>query len=208
MANRYFDASPISPEHPRLRAWSSYRRAPGVVRLEVDVRRERQAFGFGPATLYVDFLDVDGEILRQDEAAWEPELDGWLVREGIKARSEESEALRTSLRLRGRLYSILKRYGDGYFNTLLIHVLKSGPLSEDPSVRDILSNIHEYQPDDGGKLAERVAEVESVFMGIARELMISLAYERAVAERIFADAIVQYLDERFHVTERRQLFGR
>lgn len=207
MANKYFDNPPVQPEHPRLRAWRSYRKAASVTGVKVEVRREHEAFGYGPARLYVDFM-AGGEIQRQDDATWEEELDNWLVTEGARAPTVESEVTRTMLRLSSRLSAILRQVNDGYFRSLLIHTIKEGPLGQSESVQKILANLREGPPYDGGKLAARMQEMESVFTSIARELTDKLKYERDLAERIFADAVAQYLDERFHVTERIRLFGR
>lgn len=208
MTNRYFDEPRAPAEHPRLRAWSAYLRAANVVRAEVDVRRAREAFGFGEATLYVDFVNASGVPERQESAAWEEDLDVWLVAQGVRARSPEVETLRTMLRLRDRLYRLLFKYGDGYFNALVVHVVKNGPLADDESVRKVLANLHANKPYDGGTLAQRVEEADAVLTRTAHELTGKLKYERPDAERILADAVAMYLDERFHVTERLRIFGR
>lgn len=207
MSNKYFDAPPVEAEHPRLRAWRSYRRATGVTGIVVEARREREAFGYGPARLYVDFMAGE-EIHRQDDAAWEQELDNWLVNEGARTQTPGGEVTRTMLRLSSRLAAVLRQVGDGYFRSLLIRAVKAGPLGQSESVRKILADLREGTPYDDGKLASRMAEVDSVFTSIARELTDKLKYERDVAEEIFADAVAQYLDERFHVTERIRMFGR
>lgn len=209
MTNPYFDDSPVPVEHPRLRAWRSYQSATRFDRVEIEVRRQLGAFGFGVPTLYVDFVAKDGTPQHQDHHAWDVELDDWLVTQGARARTEDNEVLRTSLRVRDHLYPLLLRYGEGYFNTLVVYVTRSGPLAEEEPVRDLLANLRrENAPYDGGTLAERKAAVEAVFKRIAHELTGKLQYERPAAERILARAVAMYLDERFHVTERIRHFGR
>ncbi len=77
--NKYFDAPPGRPEHPRVRAWRSYRKDPSVDHVGVEVLRERDGLTLRSARLFVSFYRQDGEILRQDEAPWEPELETWLM---------------------------------------------------------------------------------------------------------------------------------
>ncbi len=208
MANRYFDtqAAPAGP--PRLRAWRSYQKAPGITRIEVDVSREQEGFGYGPATLHVFFLDAEGAVLRHDEALWEDALDVWLLSQGARARDQATETLRASIRLRARFRTIQRQVGEGYFNSLVVCAILNGPLGEDHEVMETVRHIHALQPYDGGKVAQYLEEADQVLTGIAHELTDQLGYERPVAERIFADAVAMYLDERFHVSERLALFGR
>lgn len=207
MSNKYFDDPPVQAEHPRLRAWRSYRRASSVTGIVVEARREREAFGYGPARIYVDFMAGE-EIHRQDDAAWEQELDNWLVDEGARAQTPGGEVTRTMLRLSSRLAAVLRQVGDGYFRSLLIRTIKAGPLGQSESVRKVLADLREGTPYDDGKMTARGQEIDTVFASIARELTDKLRYERGVAEEIFAAAVAQYLDERFHVTERIRMFGR
>ena len=157
----------------------------GVTGIVVEARREREAFGYGPARLYVDFMAGE-EIHRQDDAAWEQELDNWLVNEGARTQTPGGEVTRTMLRLSSRLAAVLRQVGDGYFRALLIRTVKDGPLGQSESVCKILADLREGTPYDDGKLAARIAEVDSVFTSIARELTDKLKYERDVAEEIFA----------------------
>jgi hypothetical protein len=177
--------------------------------MSVELRREREPFGLGPARIYLDFVAADGTTLNQDEVDWEWDLDTWLVTEHVKARDHENEAERMSLRLRHGFQPIQRKVGDGYFNALLNVVVREGPYAKDDRVRTVLEHIHEYRPYGGGDLDERVTQVHAVFHERGRELVDreKLGYETDIADGILANAIAQYLDERFHVTSRLQLFG-
>lgn len=208
--NKYLDEALPRIEHPRIRLWRARQRLPGVERMSLELRREAEPFALGPARIYLDFVAADGTPLAQDTVDWEWELDTWLVTEHVKARNEKNEAERMSLRLRHGFQPIQRKVGDGYFNSLLNYVVRQGPFADDDRVRTVLNHIHENRPYVSGHFDELVTQVDAVFIQRGRELVDRdmLRYERDVAEGILANALAQYLDERFHVTSRLQLFGR
>lgn len=70
------------------------------------------------------------------------------------------------------------------------------------SKKDVLAN----RPYTGGSSYEDCLDMfNSVVSGRAEELVGPLKYERPTAEEILAGALAHYLDERFTVTNRRQL---
>lgn len=154
--------------------------------------------------MFVTFYRADGDIFRgPDEAEWELELDDWLVKEHVRARDEANEKLRFSLRLKAAMRPIAARFGDGYFNSVLVHLLREGPFASHPALAETLGSIHEYEAGGGSR-----RDCEELFdheLGVAAQALMSLYADRAVAEDILAGAIAQYLDDRFHVTERRLL---
>jgi hypothetical protein len=202
--NNYFDTPAEAPEHPKIRAWSAWKS--GSQRTELEIRRPREGLAFLPARMYVTFY-VDGAIQRQDETEWELELDTWLLKEHVKARDEANETLRFALRLKAAFRSIAIRFGDGYFNSVMVHQLRGGPLGRVAPLAEMLSAIHEYEAAGGSKDdCEQLIDFEITVA--AKALLRLYGGERIVAERILTRALAQYLDERFHVTERRQLgFG-
>lgn len=208
MASKYFPAAAeatSAPEHPRIRSWISYRaKAGGPIR--VQVWREHQAFGSGPPSLHVDFLDPQKNLVHQAEAPWSAVLDNWLVDQGATAITAADEALRFSLRLKESYAPLWQEWGDGYFNSVLVHTLREG-LAEDASVRATLSAITEYRPNDGPRLARSIQDIDAVVSARARELVASLKYDRATAESILGAAVATYLNDRFHIGERHHLLG-
>jgi len=204
-ANKYFDSPAPRPEHPRIRAWRSYKKAPEVDHVGVEVRREREGLTVLPARLFVFFYRKDGEIARQDEALWEPELEAWLI-DDQKARAStlDNEKLRFSLLLKPALRSILIRYGDGYFNAVLIAALRDGPFRAHPAVADMLRNIHEELPGGGSRL-DCQQLIDHEFASAAQRLLKLYDGARAAAEDILGGAIAGYLDDRFSVTNRKLL---
>ena len=206
-SNKYFDERAPVPEHPRTRAWGSYKNRPEVDRGELEIRRHREGLTYLPTRMFVTFYDPAGALVRQDEAEWELELDSWLVKEHVKAKDEDTEKLRFALRLKAALRPIAVRFGDGYFNSVLVHLLRGGPFGGREPLAQVLGAIVEYEAAGGSRLdCEQLIDYE---IGVAaRELLSLYDNHRALAEDILIGAIAQYLDDRFHVTDRRQLgFG-
>jgi hypothetical protein len=157
-----------------------------------------------PARIFVFFYREDGEIARQDEAPWELDLESWLIEEErARAVSIDNEKLRFSLLLKPALRPILIRYGDGYFNAVLVAALRAGPFGRNPEVADMLRSIHEDQPARGSR--EDCEQLIDHELAAAARRILSLYDDRAVAEDILAGAIARYLDDRFSVSNSRAL---
>ena len=203
--NKYFDSPTQRPEHPRVRAWRSYRKDPSVHYVEVEVRRKREGLFVLPARLFVFFCSEDGEVVRTDETAWESELESWLIdKEKARAATIDNEKLRFSLLLKPALRPIPVRYGDDYFNSVLVTGLKEGPFGTHTEIVDVLRDIHEYPP-AGGSLLDCQELIDFEFATMAKRLLELYDDDRATAEDILGGAIARYLDDRFSVSDRRQL---
>jgi hypothetical protein len=203
-SNKYFDEPASAPEHPRIRAWSSYKNHPAVNHVELEIRRQREGLTYLPTRMFVTFLGPGGASFRQDEAEWELELDSWLLKEHVKAKDEDNEKLRFALRLKAALRPIAVRFGDGYFNSVLVYLIRGGPFGGREPLAQVLRAIYEHEAAGGSRLdCEQLIDYE---IGVAaRELLNLYDNNRALAEDILIGAIAQYLDDRFHVTDRRQL---
>lgn len=200
-SNKYFDEPGLAPEHPRIRAWRSYKN--NSSRVELEIRRQREGLSYLPTSMVVIFYGADGAISHHDVTEWDLELDSWLVAEHVKAKDEGNEKLRFSLRLKAVFRPIAIRFGDGFFNSVLIYLLRGGPFANHQALAQVLGEIHEYEAAGGSKIdCEELIDYE--IKVVARELMCLYA-DRAVAEEILAGAIAQYLDDRFHITEGRLL---
>ena len=200
-SNKYFDEPGSAPEHPRIRAWRSFKN--NSSRVELEIRRQRDGFAYLPTRMFVTFHGADGCLPRLDETEWDLELDSWLVTEHVKAKDEDNEKLRFSLRLKAAFHPIAIRFGDGFFNSVLVHLLRDGPFASHQSLAQVLDEIHEY-PAGGGSKGDCEELIEYELRVAAMELM-GLHANRAVAEEILAGAVAQYLDDRFHITEGRLL---
>ncbi len=174
--------------------------------MKVQVWRERQSFGAAPATLIVDFLDGDDNILEQSTALWSIELDNWLVDQGACAISLPAEALRFSLRLKHGFGALWRDWGDGYFNAVLYQATKSG-FSDDAGVRAVLSSIAPYRANPSDQLGRKLDDVDAVLRARGAELTQWLNYDAPTANTILGAAVATYLSDRFHVGDRHRLFG-
>jgi len=201
--NKYFDTPAEAPEHPKIRAWSAWKS--GSQRVELEIHRLREGLAFFPTRMIVTFY-ADGTIRHQDDTEWELELDTWLLKEHVKARDEANETLRFALRLKATFRPIAIRFGDGRFNSVIIHQLRSGPLGGCAPLAGVLAAIHEYETADSSMKHDCEQLIDFEITVAAKALLSLYDNDRAVAERILTGALAQYLDERFHVTERRQ-FG-
>jgi hypothetical protein len=200
-SNKYFDEPGPAPEHPRIRAWRSYKN--NASRIELEIRRRSEGLSYLPTSMFVRFYGADGAISHHDETEWDLELDSWLVAEHVKATNADNEQLRFSLRLKAAFRPIVIRFGDGLFNSVLISLLRGGPFANHQALAQVLGEIHEYEAAGGSKTdCEELIDYE--IKVIARDLMCLYA-DRAVAEELLAGAIAQYLDDRFHITEGRLL---
>jgi len=199
--NKYFDTPPAAPEHPKIRAWSGWRAT--SQRVELEVRRPREGFAFRAPRMYVTFYAADGTS-RQDETEWELELDTWLLEQHVKARDVVNETLRFALRFKAAFRPIAIRFGDGFFNSVLVYQLRGGPLGNTEPLAGLLGEIHEYKAAGGSRYdCEQLIDFE---ITVAAQALLSLYdNDRTAAENILIAALAQYLDERFHITERRQL---
>ncbi|MCE9572483.1 MAG: hypothetical protein K8W52_04945 [Deltaproteobacteria bacterium] len=199
--NKYFDTQAEAPEHPRIRAWSSF--SAHAQRVDLEIRRPREGLAFGPARMFVTFYDAGGSIDQQDEAEWELELDNWLLKQHVKARDEANETRRFALRFKAAFRPISIRFGDGFFNSVLVYHLRGGPYGGVEPLAQVLRAIHEYEAAGGSK--NDCEELIVFEITVAARSLLGL-YDRAEAEPILIAALAQYLDERFHITERRD-FG-
>jgi hypothetical protein len=197
-----FGASPDASSHPKLRFWKQRKAQADVNEVRCEVRRPRDLIGYKPAKLYVHFFAPGGSELLCDEADWDDELNAGLIEMGVKAIDDENEAQRFSLGLRAALRPAERRYGDGFFNAVLVEWVRDSPFAEVELVREILPHVHANRPYRGhGTSYEECRElVETAIRAGALELTEGLHYPRGEAERILAGAIAQYLDERFSVS--------
>ncbi|HEY4242752.1 MAG TPA: hypothetical protein VGM88_23210 [Kofleriaceae bacterium] len=197
VTNKYFDTPAQAPEHPRIRAWSSWMTS--AARTELELRR----LPHRPARMYVTFFAVDGKIARQDDTEWDIELDSWLQKHHVRARDAENETLRFVLRFKAAFRPIAIRYGDGFFNSVIVHQLRGGPFGGEHPLSDVLGAIHEYEAGGGSKI-DCEEQIDFEITIAAQALLALYDNDRDTVERILVGALAQYLDERFRVSERRE----
>lgn len=203
--DRYFRSQPEAAKNPKVRFWQSMQKK--GARLQCELVRERDGLSFGPARLYVSFLDAQGEDMQTpDEVDWDSRLNDELLRIGVRAASDENEIKRFGLVLRDRLEEPEERFGDGFFNAVLIEYIDESPFAEEPAISEKRRLIQSYRAHrEGRSFAECNDAIEAIVVSCARELM-ELYGDQRRAERILASALAEYLDERFSITNR-QILG-
>lgn len=192
--DRWFD-------HPRLRHWQQLKQ--GGAQLRVEVRREQRGLlEISPPALYVTVVTGDQKHL--DEAIWIPDLDRGLIKLGVRAISDDNERLRFGIAFADAFQPAEEMVGDGFFNSVLIEVLKQGPLAK--RLEEQIAQIHVLRANhESRSYADCRDLILGAIRGRARELTRDLGYPEPQANEILAGALAIYLDDRFSITERRQL---
>lgn len=199
-----FQGSPKEAKNPKVRYWQE--RQDSGTQLKCQLVRERDGLSFGPTLLYVLFLEQNGTQKQSpDEIAWDPRINDELISMKVRAATEENESRRFALVLRDRFEEPEERFGDGFFNSVLIDYIDHSPFADLPAIQKKRAVISEYQPyKEGSSYRDCKATLHAVLVRTARELL-DLYNEQDRAEKILANALADYLDERFSITNRELL---
>jgi hypothetical protein len=96
------------------------------------------------------------------------------------------------------------RFGDGFFNAVLVHRLRGEGFGEVSPTKETLAAIHEPRPAQGEQAPICIEMVDEVLMTCNEDLK-ALSYDEATREAILVGALAYYLDERFNITNGRLL---
>ena len=177
-------------------------------RLEVDFQRKRDGLSFAPARLIVYIVDANGKRVERSSEPWDQEVNEDLIAVGARAESPSNEVERLGYALKFKLEPVEVRYGDGYFNSMLVRILEEFGFPEIPSVARCLRRISTGTPQQGSSYHNARRDIETALREAGRWLAADLEYDPEAAEQILGDAVAYYLDERFHITNRERLgFG-
>jgi len=189
-----------SAVHPLVRLVRRRREADDVPQLVIE--RDRIALGFEPARIRLIFPVQD----RIYEEQWSADLNQALIVEEIKAVDAENESVRLTLALESAFESVRVRFGEGFFSSVLVRVVRESPFASLPRFVEILPNCPVNTIDDDDRSYD---DCRAMILEILRERLGELTdvlnYGQAAAESILADALAEYLDERFTVTDRRRM---
>jgi hypothetical protein len=171
-------------------------------RVRVEVIHKRELLGFQPAQI---FIHIDGTS--PQFYPWDDELNKALLEFGAKAINEENEAIRFALTMRSDFSNIEGRYGEGFFNGVLIKMIKETFSSGNKEIEDLLKNIPVYEPaTNSNEYNDCKYYIEQALSKEAKYLLNKLDYNsREHAETILTEALAHFLDERFSVSSRREL---
>jgi len=202
----FFGATDESP-HPRLRDWKR-RLAPKNASASVEVFRPNGEFGQGKPEMYVQFKE-GGRPTHLDTVPWDDDLNAGLIVLKVKSVSPEQEAERFALGLRAAMKRIEREFGDGYFNAVLVELIKESDLARYPEIAEVMRYAYANSPYREGGAFDRYTIcrelIADAISGRAKELTRGLRYTQEEAKRILVSAIARYLDERFSVSSRREI---
>lgn len=202
-----FFEKPADLRHPRLRNWK--------LRLEqlqtsatLDVSRQETEFGQARPEMHVQFQQ-DGKLLPLETVPWDDYLNSGLIHLCVRSVSLEKEAERFALGLRAALRKAEREFGDGYFNAVLVDLIKDSDLTRHAPIAEVMTYTHANVPHREGGAYDRYTICRELIAeaigGRAKELRDVLSYPPEEAKHILVDALARYLDERFSVSSRRAL---
>lgn len=198
--NEFFNDTAEEFQHPVLKSVLDAQKSQKQVTLQI-VRR-RAMLGFQEPKLYLTI----GESDSPEEYLWDDDLNEALISNGFPMGNPEQECIRFILVLKKRFTPIEMRCGEGYFRALLVLVVKERGLSKISKISEILKYIRETNPSKDYDMYHDFYEAtEDVIKSCWQDLVKKLKYPPEKAQEILAEALAQYLDERFRVTERQNL---
>jgi hypothetical protein len=190
-------------DHPKLRYWQALATGHGVMPM-VEVTRAQEGLGFAPARLNVIVNDDHGTPITDSEP-WEPQLALTTVERGWRAPSLENEAVRFGLLLKMFFSQPEMRYGDGYFSSVLVAVLRDSDLKGAPEIAEVLKFVSVPPPLASPSKDDCVENIKAVLGRVAQHLVGPLAYTQDEAKIVVAKSLAYFLDERFSITTGRAL---
>jgi hypothetical protein len=195
-----FDSDEPEPVPPEARRWQLLSQGKPLV---CEFLRRRDGLTWGPARLQVSIPTATPPVIELP-VPWDLSLDNWLIEHKARAPSHTNEAERFGFRFNEVFQPIEQRYGDGYFNAVLVHYLRDTFVGQ-TRVMATLDEVHSYRPNESESAVDCRERIERVLAETAQTLTKTLGYQRPVAEQILSSAIAYYLDERFNISNRRFL---
>ena len=204
-----FFSTAAEPAHPRLRDWARRlppRNAAGSASMEVF--RRRGEFGPGKPEMFVQFYE-SGRETHLDQVPWDDDLNAGLIQLKVKSVSPEQEAQRFAFGLRAAMRRAEREFGDGYFNAVLVELIKESDLTWHREIAEVMKYAYANAPYREGGAFDRYTIcrdlIADAISGRAKELTHDLGYAQEKAKSILISALARYLDERFSVSSRREL---
>jgi hypothetical protein len=202
-----FFVQPAELRHPRLHNWKVRLEQPRTT-ATLEVSRQETEFGQARPEMHVQFLE-DGTLLPLETLPWDDYLNSGLIRLRVRSVSPEQEAVRFTLGLRAALRKPEREFGDGYFNAVLVDLIKDSDLTEHASIAEVMKHVYANAPHREGGAYDRYTICRELIAeaigGRAKELRDILGYQPDVAKEILVLALTHYLDERFSVSSRKAL---
>ena len=171
----------------------------------LEIYRPSATVGLIKAKIYIHRTDAKHHE-PSVEHDWDEELNAGLIELGIRAVDLENEALRFALGLRDALQNVEREYGNGYFNAVLLDLIKESDLTRYAEIGEVLQyTYHDATERDARQYHLCRDSIAFGISGRARELVHNLKYSEDEAKEILPKAIAKYIDNRFSVSSRRQM---
>ena len=174
----------------------------------VEVFRPNGEFGQGKPEMYVQFKEA-GRPTDLATVPWDDDLNAGLIVLKVKSVSPEQEAERFALGLRAAMRKIEREFGDGYFNAVLVELIKESHLDSYPDIAKVMRYAQAKVPHRESGAFDRYTICRELIAGAisgrAKELTRGLGYTQEEAKGILVSALARYLDERFSVSSRREI---
>lgn len=130
-------------EHSLLQSLHALEARADFQMAKIEVVRPRAPLGHLPAKLILHVFDqAENEIGRPRSEEWDDQLNAALIHHKARAVSVDNERIRFELGLGAALQAAEARFGDGYYNGVLIHHIQHSPFAEHPAVADVLPHVH------------------------------------------------------------------
>jgi hypothetical protein len=199
----FFQGPTDTLAHPRLRNWKDRLEQGATATLEV-VRPEA-VLGQSRPEMNLQFTEGT-KLLPLETVPWDDDLNAGLIQLQVPAGSPEQEAERFALGLRAAMRKAEREFGDGYFNAVLVDLLKDSDLTSNPKIAVVLEHAVASSPAREGRSYKPCREmITDAIRGRAQELTGPLKYSQDEAKQILVVALARYLDDRFSVSARRRL---
>jgi hypothetical protein len=200
-----FFSRPADVLHPRVRNWKARLKEPGV-KATLEVSRLEMDVGQAQTEMDIQFTK-DDKPQPLETLPWNDELNSGLIQLGVKATNAEQEAERFALGLRAAMRRAEQDYGDGFFNAVLVDLIKDSDLTRYREIDEVLRHSTALSaPRESKRYPPCQEMIADAIGGRAHELTGPLKYSEAEATQILVSALARYLDQRFSVTSRRR-FG-
>jgi hypothetical protein len=170
------------------------------------IERRTDALGFMPAKIVLELLKPDGDVATRETDEWDSDLNQALTIMGVRSGDTENESVRLCLALTGAFDKVEIRYGDGYFSAVFVDLIKNIDFTDYPDVGKMLKYSTALGADqNSASYHDCKAMIEAIIHKQIDDLRTKLKYDDNEISDILAQAIVQYLDQRFSVSNRRKL---
>jgi hypothetical protein len=190
----YVKIREVEESHPRFKLWRKdiHDNKDRGGHAQVWIERKADMLGFKPAKIVIDLLDKDGVSCRREIDEWDPDLNQALVALGIRASDKDNESVRVNLTLTDALAKVEVRYGDGYFSSVFVDLIKSIDFAEYPAIQKIITFSTALNPDKSSSTyGDCKAMIESILHKEINDLRDKLKYGDDEISEIMAAALVR-----------------